>query len=164
MVVGRFLAGVGAVIWAPALERYLLLQRAASKDFAPGVWECVTGRVDQGEGFEEALHREVREELGVAVHVDFIIGTTHFYRGTPVPDYELLGVVYHCSLDTPDAVRPGVEHQAHRWVTYADALALLGDGASESWLGRVLARAEALRAGLDAALIARHRAEGFELG
>jgi len=106
----------------------------------------------------------VREELGVAVHVDFIIGTTHFYRGTPVPDYELLGVVYHCSLDTPDAVRPGVEHQAHRWVTYADALALLGDGASESWLGRVLARAEALRAGLDAALIARHRAEGFELG
>ncbi len=44
------------------------------------------------------------------------------------------------------------------------ARALLGDGASESWLGRVLARAEALRAGLDAALIARHRAEGFELG
>jgi len=164
MAVGRFLAGIGAVIWAPSLGRYLLLQRAAAKDFAPGAWECVTGRVEQGEGFEEALHREVREELDVAVQVDFIIGTTHFHRGAPVPENELLGVVYHCSLATPDAVRPGVEHQGHRWVTYAEALALLGDGASESWLGRVLTRAEVLRAGLDPALIARQRAEGFEFG
>ena len=164
MDVGRFLAGIGAVIWAPQLGKYLLLQRVETKDFAPGMWECVTGRVDQGESFEEALHREVREELGVAVKVDFIVGTTHFHRGLPVPGNELLGVIYHCSIEDVEAIRTGTEHQAHRWASYGEAQALLGEGASESWLGRVLARSEALRAELAPGLIARGRVEGFELG
>ena len=164
VTVGRFLAGIGAVIWSPQMGKYLLLKRAATKDFAPGVWECVTGRVDQGEGFEDALHREVREELGITVKVDFILGTTHFHRGAPVPENELLGLVYHCSADDIEAIRTGSEHQAHRWVTFDEALALLGESASESWLGRVLALAEALRASLPPAVVARNRSDGFELG
>ncbi|MCU0523011.1 MAG: NUDIX domain-containing protein, partial [Anaerolineae bacterium] len=122
------------------------------------------GRVDQGEGFQDALHREVREELGVSVQVDFILGTTHFHRGAPVPENELLGVVYHCSLDDIEAVETGPEHQSYRWASYGEALALLGTGASESWLGRVLARAEALRMGLSPTVVARNRSDGFELG
>ena len=85
MTIGRFCAGIGALIWSPTKEKYLLLRRSPEKDFAPGVWECVTGRVDQGERFEQALHREVREELGIQVQIEFIIGTSHFYRGDPVP-------------------------------------------------------------------------------
>jgi 8-oxo-dGTP diphosphatase len=163
--VGRFLAGIGAVIWAPDREAYLLLQRAASKDFAPGALECVTGRVDQGEGFEDALHREVREELGVAVVVDFLLGTTHFHRGAALPENELLGVVYHCSLLEPDAIRLSAEHAALRWASFSEALALLRDDhPSEAWLKRALVRAEWFRAHLPSSLIDRHRAEGAELG
>ena len=165
MSVGRFLAGIGAVIWAPSRDAYLLLQRAASKDFAPGAWECVTGRVDQGEGFEDALHREIREELGVAVMVDFILGTTHFHRGAAVPENELLGVVYHCSLQQPEAIRLSAEHQALRWATLAEAMALLSDDhPSEAWLKRALVRAERMRMHLSPWLIDRHRSEGAELG
>ena len=164
MAIGRFRAGIGALIWAPGIDKYLLLQRVPTKDFAPGAWECVTGRVDQGEGFEHALRREVREELGVSVSVDFVLGTTHFYRGAAVPENELLGVVYHCSLAAPEAIVLGQEHQAFRWVTVSEAQAFLGDDASESWLSRVLVRAEALRQSLPPELIARNRAEGFELG
>ncbi len=165
MSVGRFLAGIGALVWSPERDAYLLVRRSATKDFAPGAWECVTGRVDQGEGFEGALHREVREELGVEVVIDFLLGTTHFYRGDPVTANELLGVVYHCTLLTADPIRLSEEHQALRWVTSEEAPALLRDEhPSEAWLKRVLLRAAWMRAGLPAALVARTRDEGAELG
>jgi len=165
MSVGRFLAGIGALVWSPDREGYLLVQRSAAKDFAPGAWECVTGRVDQGEGFEAALHREVREELGVEVVIDFLLGTTHFYRGDPVAANELLGVVYHCTLLTADPIRLSAEHEALRWVTPEEAPALLRDEhPSEAWLKRLLLRATRMRAELPAAVVARTRAEGAELG
>jgi len=97
MPIGRFYAGIAAVIRSPRTNQYLLLQRSEHKDYAPGAWECVTGRVDQGEGFEDALHREVREELGVRVQVEYILGTTHFQRGAPIPENELVGVIYMCA-------------------------------------------------------------------
>ena len=40
---------VGALVWRRSDGKYLLLQRSAQKDFAAGQWECVTGRVEQGE-------------------------------------------------------------------------------------------------------------------
>lgn len=164
-LVGRFRAGVAAVIWSPARRAYLLLQRAADKDFAPGAWECVTGRVDQGEGFEDALRREVREELGTPVVIDFIIGTTHFYRGEAQPENELVGIIYHCSLVDTEEIALSAEHQAYRWASRDEAKALLReDHASEAWLARVLSRADEMRALLPAALVRRNRALGFELG
>lgn len=165
MGVGRFLGGVGAVIWDPEREVYLLLRRASDKDFAPGVWECVTGRVDQGEGFERAVRREIREELGVEVEIDFVLGTTHFHRGDAVPENELIGVIYHCSIGTPDAVRLDAEHDTMRWVTPIEAMVLLRENEpTEAWLRRVIARAEVYRALVPASLIQRNRETGFELG
>jgi 8-oxo-dGTP pyrophosphatase MutT (NUDIX family) len=165
MTVGRFRAGVAAVVWSPERRRYLLLQRAADKDFAAGAWECVTGRVDQGEGFEDALRREVWEELGIRVEPDFIIGTTHFYRGALQPENELVGVIYHCSVTDRVSVMLSGEHQAHRWVTSDEARDLLReDHASEVWLRRVLDRAEAVREQLPDSLIESNRSLGFEMG
>ncbi|HIP70446.1 MAG TPA: NUDIX domain-containing protein, partial [Anaerolineae bacterium] len=88
MPVGRFLGGIAALIWDEATDRYLLLRRAAHKDVGAGHWECVTGRVDQGESYEDALHREVQEEIGIPAQIQFIIGTTHFYRGPARPENE----------------------------------------------------------------------------
>ena len=76
MGVGHFLGGIAAVIWSTKGGKYLLLHRVKSKDFAPGIWECVTGRVEQGEAFEQALYRETREELGLVVKPVCILGTT----------------------------------------------------------------------------------------
>ena len=73
------------MIWDPSYSKYLLLRRADDRDFKGGSWECVTGRVDQGESYEQALHREVREEIGATVQIEFLIATTHFYRGEPRP-------------------------------------------------------------------------------
>ena len=44
----------------------LLQKRSMSKDIQPGKWDtAVGGHVDYGESIDEALHREVREELGI---------------------------------------------------------------------------------------------------
>jgi 8-oxo-dGTP diphosphatase len=163
--IGRFRAGIAALVWSPDRGQYLLLRRSADKDFAGGVWECVTGRVDQGEGFEDALHREVREELGVQVQIEFLVGTTHFFRGDRRPENELVGVVYCCSIASRPAITISAEHSAYRWVTAEEAKAMLVDtDPSTQWIKRVIQRAETIRALLPEALRDVYRETGFELG
>lgn len=164
MTIGQFSAGIGALIVNEANDKYLLLKRSLEKDYAAGAWECVTGRVDQGEGFEDALHREVDEELGIQVRPMFIIGTTHFYRGSERPENELVGVVYCCSSPSIEAMRLSHEHTEFRWVSAAEAGELLaGSHASEKWLLTVIERAEMARRLYPPKLKSLHLLEGFEL-
>ena len=156
---GRFLAMVGALIRYPADSRYLILQRSPEKDFAAGAYECVTGRVDQGESFTEALHREVCEELGIEVQIEFILGTTHFYRGAALPEYEMLGVFYCCSTNEPDAIQKSWEHSAYRWVTVEEARDFLP---ADHWLIRLIQTAERIRQHTDPGLLATYQQTGFE--
>ncbi len=160
MSIGRFLAGIGALIWNPADERYLMLRRVEHKDFAAGAWECVTGRVDQGESFEEALHREVHEEIGAEVQIEFLLATTHFYRGEKSAENELLGLVYGCTIVDPAAVSIDIEHSAMRWVLASEAYEILPNG---HWLRSVIARAELLKKRLPAELRQVYRQEGFNI-
>lgn len=165
MSTGRFNAGVGALLFDPDTKKYLLLRRSDEKDYAAGVWECVTGRVDQGEGFEEALRREIFEETGlVDVEIDFIVGTTHFYRGPAHADNELLGIGYACSVRDPAAVVIGAEHSEYRWLTADEAMQrLTADDPSTQWIRRVIHRAEAVRAQMPSELTTLFRQTGFEL-
>lgn len=166
MSIGRYLGGVGALIWRPADNRYLLLKRSPQKDFAREIWEPVTGRLDQGEGFEDALHREAAEELGgLRIKPLFILGTTHFFRGDPLPQNELVGVVYLCRLLENAQPRISQEHTEWRWLNAEEAFALLTDPTPPTiWTRRVIARAEALRAALDLAVLENLAAGSFELG
>jgi 8-oxo-dGTP pyrophosphatase MutT (NUDIX family) len=165
MAIGHFFGGVGAVIWSPKMEQYLLLRRADDKDFAPGTWECVTGRVDQGEGFEDALHREAQEELGVDVQVQHILGTSHFYRGAQTPENELVGVIYLCSLADPEQVRISDEHSEFCWLPAEQAIELLtAEDTSSQWAKRVIQRAEEVRQMLPDELADFQAKAGFELG
>ncbi len=160
MPIGRFSAGIGALLWRPSDGRYLVLKRSEAKDAGAGTWECISGRVDQGEGFVEAVHREVHEELGIGVQIDFVVGTAHFYRGEAKPENELLLVQFCCSVREPADVKLSWEHSECRWVTELEAEELLPAG---HWLGRVIRRAEAIRALLPAELLEYYRVQGLEL-
>jgi 8-oxo-dGTP diphosphatase len=160
MAIGRFLAGIAALIWSPQMGKYLLLRRAAHRDAGAGHWECVTGRLDQGEGFATAVTREVHEELGIAnIQIDFIISTTHFYRGAPKPENELVGVIYACSIADPSAVQVSDEHDAHHWLTVAEIDEFLQEG---HWLRTAVHRAETIRAHLPPTLQTFFHESGFE--
>jgi len=160
MSIGRFLGGIAALIWDSDSERYLLLRRSAQRDFEAGAWECVTGRVEQGESFEQALYREVSEETGANVRIEFLLATTHFYRGAPLPENELLGTIYSCTLETPGAAALGDEHSELRWLTLVEIDQLLAEG---HWLRKAIHKAERMRQTIPAALRSEFRQDGFEL-
>ncbi len=142
MSIGRFLGGILALVRELENGRYLLLQRASSKDVGAGTWECVTGRVDQGESFEDALYREAEEEIGIRPQIEFILGTTHFYRGPTSPETELLGIAYACTIPSAGAIQLSPEHDAHHWFTAAEIDQFLPE---EHWLLPVVRRAELMR-------------------
>ena len=41
-----------------------MLQRADNEEIYPGLWQIVSGGIEQGEKAYEAAAREVREEIG----------------------------------------------------------------------------------------------------
>ncbi|MDR2129060.1 MAG: NUDIX domain-containing protein [Burkholderiaceae bacterium] len=61
---------VGVLIDAQA--RFLLTSRPAGKVYA-GYWEFPGGKLEAGESVAQALARELREELGIAVAVDAVV-------------------------------------------------------------------------------------------
>ena len=65
---------VGAAIVDDLAHPTLLLAaRRTEPPALAGGWEFPGGKVDPGETFEQALHREVREELGVEVELGELV-------------------------------------------------------------------------------------------
>ena len=160
MSTGRFMAMVEMLVWHRTEGRYLLLLRSPTKDFAPGHWESGSGRLEQGEGFVQALRRESREELGLKVRIECILGTTHFFRGEAVPENEMVGVSFSCSVDDATGLKLSDEHSEHRWVTAEEAADLLRP---DHWLSALIARAEAFRDQMPDELRKLHWEGDFEL-
>lgn len=78
-------------------------------------WEFPGGKVEAGESPEEALRREIREELEVEVNVGDLIGTIEY----DYPTFHLSMKCYACSIagGSPHLL----EHEAARWLS-ADQL------------------------------------------
>lgn len=98
---------VGAVIVRDG--KVLCAQRAPGSTLA-GMWEFPGGKVEPTESPEEALRREIAEELGCAIEVDAKVTTTaHAYS---------FGVVelttYYCQL-SGGVPRPA-EHAVLAWL------------------------------------------------
>jgi len=63
----------------------LLITRRSAGGHLAGLWEFPGGKREAGESFEQCLHRELREELGIEVQIDSLIeDIIHYYPGRPV--------------------------------------------------------------------------------
>ena len=90
-------------------EKILITRRPDDKRH-PGLWEFPGGKVDPGESPEEALCREIREELDAEVQVLKIFEVVfHRYEWGPV-----LVLAYSCRLLTSAIRNLGVTE--HRWL------------------------------------------------
>ena len=71
----------------------LLAKRPAGRPLA-GLWEFPGGKVEAGEQPEEALIRELREELGIDIAKEDLTPLT--FASHAYPDFHLLMPVYLC--------------------------------------------------------------------
>ena len=92
-------------------NRILITQRPEGKHLA-GFWEFPGGKVETDEKPEEALIRELKEELGIRVNQDCIAPLT--FASHAYPDFHLLMPLYICRKW--DGLVVGRESQALKWV------------------------------------------------
>lgn len=75
-----------------------------------GGWEFPGGKIEPGETAQEALVREIAEELNAKISVGSHLITVEY----EYPDFKLIMECYFCSLESEITL---LEHRASRWVT-----------------------------------------------
>ncbi|MCL4104209.1 UNVERIFIED_CONTAM: hypothetical protein GTU68_035071 [Idotea baltica] len=66
-------------------ERRILITRRAKEAHQGGLWEFPGGKVEQGETVQQALSRELDEELSISVsHSESLLQVRHDYADKPV--------------------------------------------------------------------------------
>ncbi len=94
-------------------ERVLLTRRA----IAPfrDLWVMPGGKIDLGEPMIRALHREVREEVGIEVAVDGLVDV--FEHLTPGPENDHFVILYYRCRPVTRELQPNPAEVAEaRWV------------------------------------------------
>nr|WP_145640731.1 8-oxo-dGTP diphosphatase MutT [Neorhizobium alkalisoli] len=102
---------VAACALIDADGRILLAQRPEGKSLA-GLWEFPGGKVEPGETPEEALVRELEEELGIMTKVACLAPLT--FASHTYEKFNLLMPLYVCRRF--EGVATGREGQAIKWV------------------------------------------------
>lgn len=95
--------------------RCLLLKRSMDSKNNPGKWDLPGGKVDPGEGFHDALIREVAEETGLSIAIKRVAGTAE----SESPTFRIAYLIMEASTEHPD-VRLSDEHTEFVWVSPSD--------------------------------------------
>ncbi len=111
---------VGAIV----IDKGALLLVKRDREPARGEWSLPGGRVEVGETLREALVREVREETGVDIDVDGLIGVAERVVRDDDGDiaYHYVILDYVCAARS-NALKPGDDAADARWVPVGE----LGD-------------------------------------
>ncbi len=96
-------------------NRILLAQRPVGKSLA-GLWEFPGGKLEQGETPEQALIRELSEELSITVKQDCLSPLT--FASHTYEKFHLLMPLYICRRY--QGIPRGAEGQNLKWVKAAD--------------------------------------------
>jgi 8-oxo-dGTP diphosphatase len=108
---------VAAAALIDASGRVLLTQRPQHKQLG-GLWEFPGGKVEPGEAPEEALIRELKEELALTVEPDAL--DPYAFASHAYPDFHLLMPLYVVSRWSGDPKLDPNAAQAMAWVQTRD--------------------------------------------
>ncbi|MGR5069297.1 (deoxy)nucleoside triphosphate pyrophosphohydrolase [Vibrio alfacsensis] len=92
-------------------ERYLAVQRGPAKlDYISHKWEFPGGKAEKGESLEDAISRELQEELAITISdPQLLITVEHSY-----PDFDITMHCFVVAVESPEIVLN--EHVAQRWL------------------------------------------------
>ncbi len=76
-----------------------------------GFWEFPGGKIEAGETPEQALKREIKEELNIDIEVGELISTVEY----DYPKFHLTMHCFVCTLISGDMILK--EHEASKWLT-----------------------------------------------
>lgn len=94
-------------------DKFLIAQRNLKKSQG-GFWEFPGGKVEQGETYEEALKREIKEEFDADIEVKEYVGeNVHHY-----PEKDIKLIFYKAEL-LSNTIKL-LEHEDFRWITKED--------------------------------------------
>lgn len=93
-------------------EKYFATQRGYGE--YKGWWEFPGGKIENGESKEEALKREIREELATEIEIDRFVTTVQF-------DYPEFHLTMYCFICHITAGQPQLlEAKAAKWLDKND--------------------------------------------
>ncbi|MEP7029665.1 MAG: NAD(+) diphosphatase [Pseudolabrys sp.] len=105
------------VIMLAVDKDFCLLGR--SPRFVPTMWSCLAGFIEPGESFEDAVHRETKEEAGITC------GQVRYFRSQPWPFPSSLMIGCHAQALSREIVIDKTELEDARWFSKAEAETML---------------------------------------
>lgn len=125
MAMKNFFVGVKGVITNES-EEYLLIKDSTKVDF----WDFPGGRIDEDETIEQALVRELSEEVPNIVNPE-VGELVHAFRvpGSVKDNLGLVLLFYKVSVESlPEVIDLSDEHSEYGWFSHSDALKIASDG------------------------------------
>ncbi len=98
---------------------YLICKMPKNRGVYPGQWGLVGGGIDEGERMDEAVHREVKEEVGLTVtdleplYFRDTVATKHYSDRTKE---ELYMIYLYFACKVRGSVKLGDEFDDYAWV------------------------------------------------
>jgi 8-oxo-dGTP diphosphatase len=115
----NYIEGVSAAITNND-GKILVVRRSAKDDFLAGYYEMPGGKIEKGESHEQAVRREIHEELSLNVDV---IMKFHEFSYQPGPNTKCVDHQYLVKLNENDNLlnlKLSHEHDIHKWINLSE--------------------------------------------